>query len=231
MRGGREGMSRFFEGRSSRMRMFPPIGAIVIDIVNTGADDPPWLAHLPDPDGEITKWFTRLSRGQGPMAETVWAEEIRDGAATAFEFEEGPFLHWLGTSRLLVTTAEGEVLVFEDEAVLDELPALIVPGPTAIPKDEQQGSNGDEADPPAPGVLAYADMSPELIKAMVAFQAGGNDAAVELVKILDPFVDSMCVSAERNGPQLTMRSKAPTGPANLIGIAVLISAAQMLLAG
>ncbi len=217
--GSEERPRRASRGRRGRGRFLPPVNALVIDLVDNGTDDPAWLARLPDPDGKIAEWFTAIHEGTSPIAESVYTEPVQDGAAIAYEFEDGPFLHFFGVDRILVTAKEKEeVLLFEDEAILDQLPALLVPRPEDIEQDSDVGEN----------YLAYADLTPELILAMIAFEAGGDEQAADLAVQLKPFIETVRMIAERSEDQITVKSKAPNTPANVIGLMTLITAIQLL---
>lgn len=233
----RDGASKSaFGKRGLRGGLLPPMDSVVIDLVDTGAADPPWLARIPDPDGEIENWLIRIVDGGSPLSKTVDAQPVGNGEVTAFEFlEDGPYARWFGTTRVFAAAAPGEVLFFVDEAVMEQLEALSVPaldyppppplGAKTPPK--QVDGEGETADA---NYLAYADLTPELILALMAFEAGGGDQAAEVVKTFKSLVGPVTVSAERQERRVLLTSEAPTGPANFIGLATLFTAIRMLLA-
>ena len=219
-----------FGRRGGNRSLFPPLDALVIDLIDNGTDDPAWLVRLPDAKGQVAKWFTSIHKGTSSLSETVYSETVHDGGAVAYEFENDPFLRWLGSTRILVTTAENEVLIFLDESVLEQLPALLVSEDSISETSSNDGGNGESGEEAAGMYLAYADLTPELVLALLAFESGQDRAGADLTLMLKPLIDRVSVCVERNGPKLQLTSEASNCPANLIGLSTLLNAVYLLMA-
>ncbi len=216
--------------RGLREGLLPPMGSVVIDLVDTGAADPPWLARLPDSDGEIANWLAQIVDGNSPLSKTIDAAPVGDGDVTALEFrEDGPYTRWFGTTRVFAAAAPGEVLIFVDEAVMERLEGLSYPAPP-LGRDMVSKQENGEGETLGTNYLAYADLTPELILALMAFEAGGGEQAKEVVNTFKPLVGPVTMNAQRQDRRMVLTSEAPAGPANFIGLATLFTAVRMLLA-